>query len=124
MYKLCLTLTFVFCAFILWVIYMANTGQSFPLFSWVRSIPYGDKIGHVVIYGLMTLGVNGVMRFRFVKWGSLLVASFALLEELSQYFVATRILDIGDLFADALGITVFTLISWYFSTTGVLRKKH
>lgn len=122
MYKILSALTIVFGCFIGWIIYMANTGQYTPFFGLVRSIPYGDKLGHVMIFGLLTLGGNIMTKFKLVELsvvkvfvGTLVVATFALLEELSQHFVAARTLDMGDLLADAIGITLFTLISWFIS---------
>ena len=122
MHKLLSTLTIIFGGFILWIIYMANTGQYTPFFGWVRSIPYGDKIGHVLIFGLLTLGGNIMSRFKTVRLakihiylGTLIIASFAFFEELSQHFMANRRLDMGDLLADVIGISLFTFISWLVS---------
>jgi len=125
MYKLALYLTSAFFIFILWVIYMADTGQSSVFFDFVNAIPQGDKMGHVGLFGLLTLGANLGLRFKRIKVGrvnifsgTVLVSIFALLEEFSQYFAPTRTLDFLDLCADAIGITLFTVISYY------LGKKH
>lgn len=46
-----------------------------------------------------------------VFWGTASVLSFVTLEELSQYFIPTRTLDIYDYSADMIGIFIFTVIS-------------
>ena len=125
MAKLTLTLSAGFFVFILWIIYLANTGQQSIFFDLVRLIPYGDKVGHLCLFGTLTLLTNIACKFRAFKlgqvkvfWGSALVFAFVTVEELSQHFVATRTLDIYDYSADLLGITLFTWLS------GVLAKQH
>ena len=118
MHKLVLLLTISFFVFILWVIYMANTGQSSLFFGLVKALPYGDKIGHVFLFGFLTLGANVATKFKVVKirninvlLGTAVVTLFVLIEEFSQHFSATRTFDIQDLMADAVGIIIFTVIS-------------
>ncbi len=120
MHKWIIMLTLAFFIFILWIIYQANTGSSSIFFQLVRSIPAGDKWGHFFLFGLLTLGVNAVTHFKTVHWrvlkiyrGTLFVSIFVLIEEFSQHFIKTRRLDIMDLSADAAGILLFTLISWF-----------
>ncbi|WP_417347116.1 VanZ family protein [Ferrimonas sp.] len=103
---------------IAWVIYLANTGQSSIFFSLVRQLPYGDKLGHFALFGLLTLGLNLVSGGRSWRcgplnlyWGATLVFVVAALEELSQAWLPNRTLDIADLVADLLGILVFSLVS-------------
>ena len=118
MYKLITTLSVIFLGFIIWVIYLANTGQNSIFFELVRSIPYGDKVGHFFLFGLLTLGANFVFKLKSYSLlscklyvGSIVVFIFVLLEELSQYYIPSRTLDITDLIADILGITTFSLIT-------------
>jgi len=118
MQKLFLSITFLFIAFVLWVIFMANTGQDIWLFELTRKVPFGDKLGHFLVFGSLTLMANlatrgKLMRFKLgsIYWGSLSVLIFVTLEELSQYFVATRTLDLLDYFANLLGILCFTGLS-------------
>ncbi|MEM7584237.1 MAG: VanZ family protein [Acidobacteriota bacterium] len=112
------TLTLIFGLFILWVIYQANTHPSNLLIAIVQTIPFGDKVGHAVLYGLLTLGVNASSRFRTVRFGSLecylgtlAVTVFAGVEELSQITIPSRTWDSSDLVADAVGIAGFTVLS-------------
>ncbi len=85
----------------------------FDLVNW---IPFGDKIGHFFLFGILTLVVNITLKFKEIKlWmqlplGSVIVSALVLLEELSQTFFPNRTLDISDLIADGLGIICFTIL--------------
>ncbi len=107
-----------FTLFIGSVIWAANTGFQHPGGMLVRALPYGDKIGHVVLFGLLALLLNLATGCRSVRlWptsarlllGSLGVLTFAAVEELSQGFVATRSLDLTDFLADLVGIALATI---------------
>ena len=107
-----------FFGFIGWVIYLANTGQKSVFFDLVAVIPYGDKLGHFCLFGLLTLFINLSFKFKTMAVGGrpiylavLIVSTFVILEELSQYFVESRTLDFIDLIADFAGIAVFSAIS-------------
>ena len=120
MYRFILLSVVGFFFFILWVIYMANTGQNSIFFDFVRSIPYGDKIGHFCLFGVLTLGANYVFKFQKLEaygirlfLGTVLVIAFIVVEELSQHFVPTRTLDLFDLLADAAGVFLFSYLSEY-----------
>ena len=108
-----------FFAFICWIIWLADTGRSSVFFDLVKMLPYGDKLGHFCLFGLLTLGSNAALQFRKARlgWiavplGSLLVLCFVLLEEFSQHFVPGRTLDLLDLLADSAGIALFTWLSF------------
>lgn len=99
--------------FILWIIYLANTGSSCIFFGFVRSLPYGDKLGHFCLFGALTFGAVIGSRFRsFSLWrvkiyyAAVFVTVFVVGEELSQAFIPTRRFDLIDLTADAFGILV------------------
>ena len=111
-------LSLIFFSFILWIIYLANTGQSSIFFRLIATIPYGDKVGHFCLFGLLSLGANVLFKlksYRIAKFniyaGSIFVLSFALIEELSQYFIPSRTLDIFDLLADLSGVVIFHFIT-------------
>lgn len=98
-------------ALIIWAITQANSGAHNAIFNWLGTLPYGDKIGHFLLFGCLafclTLALKRVGFYLFswkVYWGCALVLSFALIEEASQYFLPTRTLDIWDIAADAAGI--------------------
>ena len=120
MYKLIL---FIFISFIIWILFLANTGQNNVFFDLVKRLPHGDKIGHLSLFGLLTLATNLALRFKILRLGilqiyigTLLVIIFVSLEELSQHFIPKRTLDLQDLLADSIGIFIFTLISYWLHT--------
>lgn len=103
----------VLASFIGWIIYQADTGEKIHLFLLVESLPLGDKLGHFWLYGALAFLLNLSLKLRKYHWyglsvyrGSLLVLVFALAEELSQQFFATRTVDAGDLIADVIGIAI------------------
>ncbi|WP_105213637.1 VanZ family protein [Pseudoalteromonas sp. T1lg22] len=100
-----------FFAFLGWIIYLANTGQPSIFFDLVRALPYGDKLGHFVLFGTATLLLSLALKAAYWRlgrvklyWGALIVFLFALSEEISQAFVASRTFDLVDLTADVFGI--------------------
>lgn len=124
MHKLIMIISSCFFVFIIWVVYLANTGQQSIIFDIVRSIPYGDKIGHLGLFGVLTLLANIALKFKVFRlgaikvfWGTAAVLVFVTVEELSQHFIPTRTLDIYDYTADIIGILIFTWLS------GILAKK-
>ncbi|MBY5991512.1 VanZ family protein [Ferrimonas balearica] len=106
-----------FLAFLLWVILMANRGEASVWFELVGAVPYGDKLGHLVLYGTLALLMNWALGWRalsrseWLQWGSLSVALFALAEELTQGFLPRRTLDGWDLMADGVGLVLATAVS-------------
>ena len=119
-----------FFCFILWVIYLANTGQNSVFFQFVASIPYGDKLGHFCLFGLLTLATNLAFRFKAFQFysiklflGTILVSSFVIIEEFSQYFIPNRSFDLIDLSADFVGIVFFTIVTSYLNKITLRSKK-
>lgn len=114
-----LVLSAVFFGFILWIIFLADTGRTSVFFDLVKTIPYGDKVGHACLFGTLTFGINLGLSFR--RWkilglnlhvGTIFVVAFVVLEELSQARFPNRTVDPFDLLADAAGITVATVLLW------------
>jgi len=112
-----------FFGFILWVIYLANTGQNSIFFQLIASIPYGDKIGHFCLFGLLTLATNLALKYKSIAvssveifLGTILVLSFVVIEEFSQYFIPNRSFDLIDLSADFIGIVFFNTVTIFFRT--------
>ncbi|WP_394173351.1 VanZ family protein [Thalassotalea litorea] len=123
MYKFVSLFALAFFGLVLWVIYLANIGHSNALFQWVAQTPHGDKIGHLFIFGFLTLVTNASLKFKTVNLGklnvylgTLLVSIFVLAEEFSQGFLPTRNMDIQDVIADAIGIIIFTGLSHIIAT--------
>ncbi|MCT8985586.1 VanZ family protein [Shewanella phaeophyticola] len=126
--RLFLAVAAVFFCFILWVIYLANTGAQSLLFDLVHHIPYGDKLGHMLLFGLLTFVANLALQSRHfllgripLYYGAVLVSIFVLSEEICQGFIPSRTLDIIDLVADAVGIILFSYLSGL--TQRILDKK-
>ncbi|MCH6255732.1 VanZ family protein [Puniceicoccaceae bacterium K14] len=106
-----------FFAFICWLIYQADTAQSNVFLKLSNSIPHGDKLGHVLLYGTLALSLNLALSFRKIQilklslhLGSVIVFTFALAEEVSQGYFQTRNQDFNDILANMIGICLFTLI--------------
>jgi VanZ family protein len=109
-----------FFGFILWIIYLANTGQHSVFFELVARIPYGDKLGHFCLFGVLTLAANFTFKLKSFQWlsvkvylGSICVCIFVVIEEFSQFFINTRTLDAVDLSADFIGILFFNIVTKY-----------
>lgn len=112
-YKLFATIAFCFFCFILWVIYLANTDSPSVFFDFIYAIPYGDKLGHIGLFGFLTFTTIIGSKFRTVScagrnyyFGALIVIGFVIIEEISQAFIPSRTFDMGDLTADAVGISL------------------
>lgn len=110
---------------IIWAITQANSGSHNAVFKWIAALPYGDKIGHFLLFGSLAFFLSLALKrasFRLfrnrVYWGCALVLGFALTEEASQHFLPTRTLDIWDFAADTAGIfsaAVFIKLKEVFS---------
>lgn len=102
-----------FFGFISFIIYQADTAHYNYAFRMVGEIPYGDKIGHIVLYGFMAFLLNYGLRGK--KWsrqqiGSLLVLVFSIVEEISQLYIPSRSFDFADIAASVAGIVLFTIL--------------
>ncbi|MDM5272383.1 VanZ family protein [Sulfurovum sp. zt1-1] len=117
MFSLRVWLPLSFFIFISWIIFLADSANYNFAFYVVGGIPYGDKMAHALLYGMMALLLNYGLKFKSFsfKWqriqlGSILIFLFAAIEEFSQYFIASRTFDLYDLLADFIGIVFFSLI--------------
>lgn len=102
-----------FFAVLLAIIYKADTANYNFAFHVVGMIPYGDKIAHAVLYGIMAYllnyGFNG-KRWGRAEIGSVIVFGFAFIEEVSQLYFPSRTFDWFDLLADVVGIFVASVV--------------
>lgn len=117
MYKLAALVAVLFFTFIIWIIYLANTGGDSIFFDFVRSIPYGDKIGHVGLFGFLTFFSIIAFKLRSfdvvkvkIYYGCIPVLLFVVIEEFSQIFISSRTFDFGDLAANIIGILIATVM--------------
>ena len=108
----------LFFAFICSVIVMADAGIPNVFMRLVEHIPLGDKLGHFMLFGMLTLLLDGALRGRAVVlagWtvplAGLLVLGFAWAEEASQAFFPNRTLDLADALADLAGVAAFSLLA-------------
>lgn len=111
MYKIISAIAISFFIFVLWILYLANTKGNSVFFDFVGAIPYGDKVGHVGLFGFLTFVVILGTRFKSFYWnkfriyyGAFGVISFVIIEEFTQLFIASRTFDFIDLAADSIGI--------------------
>ncbi|MBA4122425.1 MAG: VanZ family protein [Acidobacteria bacterium] len=96
------------------IVVLADVRQTQFLFNFIRSLPFGDKIGHFFLMGIFSLLVNLALSAKTIRlWkfkyllGSLIVSAIVTLEEFSQIFVSGRTFDAGDLTVDFAGIVIF-----------------
>ncbi|MCC6521378.1 MAG: hypothetical protein IT373_01830 [Polyangiaceae bacterium] len=75
------------------------------------SMDEGNRVGHLAAYGVLAL-LGGVAATRWMTWViplALVLLGAAL--ELAQGFVVSRVADAGDAVANALGVTVGSLVA-------------
>ena len=119
-----------FFAFICWIIFQADAGANNVFINFAHSIPYGDKLGHIGLYGLLALLMSGALRFkvlqvagRSVLVGSAAVLLFALGEELTQGMFKTRTLDVKDAVADVVGVVGVSYLTLWLLARRAKRRK-
>lgn len=107
-----------FLTFIFWIIIQADLGQNIGFSKFVRQLPFGDKLGHFSLYGVLAFLVNLALKNRKivvlgykVLLGGLLVLIFAILEEFTQMALSTRNFELWDIFCDLLGVTLFSWLA-------------
>lgn len=88
----------------------------------VYEVRYGDKIGHVVMYGILSLLMNlavfqhtGRNSARSVLFVTTAVAVVATLEEITQLMFPARRPDFNDVLASCLGITWFGCVALFIA---------
>jgi len=112
-----------FFIFISFIIYLADTANYNFAFRLIGHIPYGDKVMHGLLYGIMALFLNyglNYKSFKTLQMGAVIVLTFAILEEISQYWIPSRTFDLGDLLADVVGVVLFSFIRWKKSLKSTL----
>jgi len=104
--------------FIVAIIILADEGRLGPLYR-LYNFPYGDKAGHFLLYGLLSLVVNlsvfearpAIDLGKLALATSLVLALLIGLEEYSQRFFPTRTSDWVDLAAGYLGVALFAWLA-------------
>ncbi|MCE9554026.1 MAG: hypothetical protein K8T91_11710 [Planctomycetes bacterium] len=92
----------------------ADAGLAEPMFEIVHRVPLGDKIGHVLLLGTMSLLLNLALRVSRFHWGrfhplqgTAILLVLATLEEFSQLASTHRTFSFGDAASNAVGIVTF-----------------
>jgi polysaccharide biosynthesis protein VpsQ len=111
-------MTVVYVLILAVIIFIANTKSTRYLLSFIKFVPYGDKIGHLVLFGILSVLVNwwlGFRRIKFVLLGSIIVFLIVTIEEFSQIYISGRSFDLKDLLFDFIGIFLFAeIVNWLF----------
>ena len=85
-------------------------------FSFINAIPYGDKLGHFGIFGVLTFVVTqNISEPRAILCGSTLVTLVVIVEEFLQLLSATRTFSLFDLGASLMGVAVFAGLSYFYT---------
>ena len=111
-------LTALFALFILFIIVQADRGQ-LGIFKEVNQIPYGDKVGHFGLYGLLAFLLASTC---FLIWpaqpplGLAIISGLFLsiligIEENSQKYFSGRTYSTQDLIASYLGVLFFSWLA-------------
>ena len=108
-------LAYLFGLFIAGIIVLADLGM-LGVLKFVNRIPFGDRIGHFVLYGILTLLIDlallrpphGLNPNLLVLRVALILALVIGLEEFSQRFFPNRSFDLLDLAFSYLGVIFFS----------------
>lgn len=111
-------LTILFALFLILIVILADTGN-LGILGVVYTIPYADKAGHFILYGIFALLINLTLfrafadasRLRIAVISSLVLGLIIGLEELSQRSFASRMFSLGDLSASYLGLLLFSWLA-------------
>ena len=109
-------LALLFTLFIILVIVLADAGLLARYVGFVYEIPFGDKAGHFILYGILTLLINLALfrtypdqsRIPIAIRCGLTLALLIGLEEFSQQYFSSRTPDILDLTFSYLGVAFFS----------------
>ncbi|HMB21981.1 MAG TPA: VanZ family protein [Anaerolineales bacterium] len=111
-------LAILFTLFIILIIVLADTGN-LGVLSTINRIPYADKAGHFILYGILTLLIDLALfrsrpapsRRRVAIISGLILALLIGIEEFSQQYFADRTFSLMDLSASYLGVVVFSWLA-------------
>jgi VanZ family protein len=112
-------LAILFTIFILLVIILADAGVLAHYVGFIYAFPFGDKAGHFILYGILTLLIDLALfrarpdqsRRRLAVVCGLVLALLIGLEELSQQYFSSRTFDLVDLTFSYLGVAFFSWVA-------------
>ena len=109
------------------IVVLADQGRLPEFITGLYNFPYGDKVGHLVLMGGLSLLVNLVpsvhSRRRHIL-AILLVAAIVSLEEVSQAWFVTRHSDLIDLAASLAGIVCWGGLGWWLKDVSFEKLMH
>jgi VanZ family protein len=108
-----IVIAILFAVFLIGIAILADTGH-LGVLRFIYEIPHGDKLGHFVLYGILSFLLNlTILRARPVSTSkrvavstTLLLALVIGLEEFLQRFFATRTSDWMDLLSSYSGVAL------------------
>jgi len=111
--------TLGFAAILIRIVVLADMGTLPRFTARLYRIPYADKAGHFILFGILTLLINLSLFYsypkqdpkRLILTSGLFLAFLMAVEEFSQRFFANRTFDLSDLAAGCLGVIFFSLIA-------------
>lgn len=109
----------LFTLFILLIIVMADAGVLAQYLGFLYLYPFGDKVGHFVLYGVLAFLLDlGLFRSAPIQSWKPLAAKCGLIlalligiEEFSQQFFSNRTFDLVDLAFSYLGVIFFSWLA-------------
>ena len=109
----------LYAAFIVAIILLADTQRRLWLIGRIYDIPFGDKVAHFTLYGILALLINlsafgarpGKSPVRTAVFCSSVLVTLIALEELSQLWLPLRHASWTDLASSLLGVAVFTWLA-------------
>jgi VanZ family protein len=112
-------LAILFSILIVIIIVLANMGALPRYLRFFNNLPYGDKAGHFILYGILTLLIDLALFRSFPnrsrEWLAvvigLILAVLIGLEEFSQQYFANRTFSLLDLVASYLGVIFFSWLA-------------
>jgi len=108
----------LFTLFILLVIVLADAGR-LGILAFVNRVPYGDKAGHFILYGILTLLFDLTLiqarphhiPKRIILMVGLTLALLIGLEEFSQQYFPNRTFSLIDLAFSYFGVIIFSWLA-------------
>lgn len=98
------------------IILAADLGKLPAVIAGLYAFPYGDKLGHFLLMGLLAFFLALALPERLKRAGLAVLAVILVLEEGSQSFLPNRNFSGMDLLCSLLGVLVFGGLAVYLST--------
>ena len=122
---------FSFGLFLIAVVIIADLGYDAKWWPFIDRIPYGDKLGHIGLFG--TLGFLCNLAYPSRRFGcrpflvtttTLVLLALISLEEISQAFIPARSCDLFDWLADLTGLAIGQLAAIALKSRSPLKVEH